>query len=370
MSRTNLTYQEDLSYWVGLSLFPKFGPARQKKLLAYFSDAKSAYEAQKRELISAGLDEKTAAEFIQSRSGYDLDSEMEKIKKQEIGVITYADLEYPRLLSELPDAPALLYYRGNLKCAQRFCLAVVGSRKFSSYGEHATMKLVGELARCGLSIVSGLAIGIDTLAHNAALQANGKTIAVLGSGVDKLSVYPRANFNLSEKIIDNGGLLISEFPLGTPALRHHFPQRNRIVAGLSLGALIIEAAAKSGALITAGLALDYNREVFAVPGNIFSAVSAGTNELIKNGAQLVASAQDVLSALSLENANASQKAQKNIPDTALESDLMSILNHEPMHINTLARTAKLDTATINATLITMELKGYIRNVGGGNYILS
>ncbi|MFH1325924.1 MAG: DNA-processing protein DprA [Candidatus Falkowbacteria bacterium] len=371
MSSDSNFNEKHLNYWVALSCFPKFGPVRFKKIISYFPSMKSAWQASLIELESAGIDYNTATEFIQERSKINPDAETEKLMAENIKIVTIQDIDYPALLKEMPDAPPLLYYKGNLNCVKQFCLSVVGSRKYTSYGKQAVEKLVSQLAEVGMTIVSGLALGIDALAHESALQVNGSTAAILGSGINQSSIYPRANVNLAARILAQDGLLLTEFPYGTPALKHHFPQRNRIVAGLSLGTLIIEATEKSGALITARLALDYNREVFAVPGSIFSTNSQGTNKLIqKNGAQLANSADTILETLAIENIQASKQVQKIIPDNPTELQLMEILNHEPVHINTLARLTKLDTATINATLITMELKGYARNMDGGNYVLS
>jgi len=370
MSRSSNFSQKDIKYWVALSCFPKFGPKRFKQLIDYFPNLEQAYSAHLNELKNAGISPAIAEEFILWRQTINPDDEFEKLAREKVDITTINDENYPRLLKEIYDAPALLYYRGKLDKRSSFCLAVVGSRKFTSYGQRAVEYLIAQLAQTGLTIVSGLALGIDALAHNTTLNARGLTMAVLGSGVDRQSIYPATNRQLAERIIESGGAVISEFPLGTPPLKHHFPQRNRIIAGLSLGTLVIEAVEKSGALITAQLSLEYNREVFAVPGSIFNANSAGTNKLIRDGAKLTAKVDDILEALELKNINATVEAQTVIPANDTEEKILNVLNHEPMHINSIFRAVKLDTGTINGTLLTMELKGYVRNLGGGNYILS
>ncbi len=357
-------------YWVALSTFPKFGPKRFKLLIQYFPEMKSAFEANLNEFKQAGIDETTALEFIEYRQNINPDAEMERLAQENIKILIIDDPLYSKLLKETYDAPPLLYYKGNLNNQTNFCLAVVGSRKYTTYGQQTTQFLINKLAQAGLTIVSGLALGIDALAHNATLEVGGQTIAVLGSGVNNQSIYPASNRYLAEKIIANNGLIISEFPYGAPPLRHHFPQRNRIIAGLSLGTLIIEAVEKSGALITAKYALEQNRDIFAVPGNIFSPNSQGTNKLIQSGAKLVMTAEEILETLSLENISNFIANQKIIPESPIEKQILENLTREQTHINALARLTKLDTSTVNATLLTMELKGYVRHLGGGNYVIS
>jgi DNA processing protein len=221
-------------------------------------------------------------------------------------------------------------------------------------------------------IVSGLALGIDAIAHRATLEAGGKTIAVLGTGIDDATIYPRENFNLAHEIIESGGALIAEYPPKTPSLKQNFPARNRIMAGLTLGTLVIEAAASSGSLITAGYALEFDREVLAVPGDIFSPQSTGANELIKNGAKLVQSARDILEELNVKTAGRQAplfEEQKNYePKTSAEKTVWRFLSHEPLHIDRISKMTKLDAAAVNGTLSMMEVEGAVKNVGGQNYI--
>jgi len=283
---------KDLKYLVALTHFPKFGPVRMEKIKRYFPLWENGFRAPARELTRAGIEENIAEEFAAARSGINPDAIMEKLQKENIKTAVIDGELYPEPLKEIYGPPVLIYYRGQLPEREAFNLAVVGSRNYSSYGRMAVERIVDDLAKNGLTIVSGLALGIDALAHNAALKAGGRTMAVLGSGLDKQSIYPSSNRYLADKIIGYGGAVISEFPVGSPPLKHHFPQRNRVISGLSLGTLIIEASEKSGSLITARFALEQNREVFAVPGSIYSPNSDGANGLIKQGARAVTGADD------------------------------------------------------------------------------
>ena len=361
---------QDLKYWIGLNNFPKFGPVRFKKLINYFQNMEIAFKATSNELIKAGIEENITQEFITARVEINPDEIVDKLARENINVITIKEEIYPKLLKELYTPPPLLYYKGNFDLKNDFTLAVVGARKYTNYGEQVTINLVKHLAHNNLTIVSGLALGIDSLAHTTALENNGKTIAVLGSGLDKQNIYPTQNRYLADKIISKNGLIISEFPPGTPPLRHHFPQRNRIISGLSLGTLVIEASEKSGALITAKYSLDQNREVFAVPGNIYSDTSSGTNELIKLGAKVVTKAEDIIETLNLDQAIAYIDNKKIIPETPEEKILIEHLSHEPIHVDELARLTKFDIAAINSTLTIMEMKGMVKNIGSMQYILA
>lgn len=361
--------KNNLKFLVALANFQKFGPVRLKKIKKHFPSLENAFNGRLKNLMAAGIEENVVNEFIAARSGINPDEIMERLAKENVSVLTVEDGVYPKLLKEIYDPPEVLYYKGNLEEADEFSLAVVGSRKFTSYGKMATEKITADLARSHLTIVSGLALGIDALAHFAALNADGRTIAVLGSGLDKQNIYPSANRYLADKIVGEGGALISEFPLGMPALPHHFPQRNRIISGLSLGTLVIEAGEKSGSLITAKFALEQGREVFAVPGNIYSLTSAGTNQLIKQGAHPVTGAADIIEALDLANVASFVETKKVMPETPEEKKIAACLDAEPLHVNDLVRLAGLDTSQINATLTIMEMKGMIKNMGNMTYII-
>ncbi len=276
--------------------------------------------------------------------------------------------DYPKLLAKIYDPPKVLYYRGDLSICDQPTLAVVGSRKFSPYGQQACQHIVGPLARQGMVIVSGLALGIDGISHQTALDNQGKTIAVLGSGVDDNSIFPVTNRHLARKIIENKNLIISEFPCGFRPTSYSFPTRNRIIAGLSLGTLIIEAAEKSGALITASCALDYNREVFAVPNPIFSPTSAGVNNLIKNGAFPVTLPADITKILNIQDIKQTMIVRQLIPASKQEEAIYKILSKEPKHIDLIIKQTNLDSHIVNGTLTLMEIKGLVKNVGNMMYI--
>lgn len=361
---------DELKYWVAFSCFQKFGPVRFNKIISHFGSARNGFCASKQELSSLGLPDNLVEEFIEKRGFINPDKEWERLKKENIQIITINDSNYPRLLKEIYDPPPLLYCKGNLNANNDFSIAVVGSRKISAYGRQATPKITEALAENGITIVSGMALGIDTLAHESALKKGGKTIAVLGSGIDSQSLYPCANHGLAKKIIETGGAVISEFPLGTPGLKQNFPFRNRIISGLSLGVVVIEAAEDSGSLITARAALEQNREVFALPGNIFDPNSQGTNNLIKMGAHPIASAIDILNILNLEKAATFKDNIKIIPESAEEAKILEILNHEPSHIDKIAIQTNLDIKTASSTLTLMEMKGIVRDIGGLNYVLA
>lgn len=284
----------------------------------------------------------------------------ENIKK-----ITLSDSDYPKNLKEIHDPPSALYVRGNFIKEDKIALGVVGTRNFTSYGKQVTYDIVGGLTEAGITIISGLAKGIDTFAHKAALERNGRTIAVLGSAVDSESVYPSCNRKLADKITKNG-VVISEYSPGTKSERWFFPQRNRIISGLSLGVLVIEAPEKSGALITAMQAVEQNREVFAVPGTIYSKNSVGTNRLIQMGAKLVTCANDILDELNLPLLEKERKQFE--PETKEEKTILNVISKEPVHIDEIVKQSKLDIKIVSSTLMMLELKGVVKNTGGGYYI--
>ena len=363
-------FDNEQKYLIGLSHFPKFGPKRLKLLLEKFPSSEAAFHAPLSELVKIGLAENIATEFIQFRQNIVLEKILEKMSRENIRIISFTDKAYPRLLKEIFDPPLVLYYKGLWENID-FNLAIVGSRKCSSYGRQCAEMFAGELARQGLNIVSGLALGIDTYVHEACLRNKGRTIAVLGSGIDNASLYPAANRPLAKRISQQGGLIISEFPLGTEPLRYNFPQRNRIISGLSQATLVIEAQEKSGALITARFALEQNRELLAVPGNIFTPAAFGPNELIKQGAKLVSTSAEVMEVFGLE-ANKLKTFQENkkiLPESPREEKILSFLSKEPRYINELVRLSGLDIAQINSTLSIMEMKGMVRNLGNMQYVV-
>lgn len=361
-------------YFIAFNQFhEKIGPQRIKKLLAYFSPPagglENAWRASEQELLNAGLDENITKEFCSQRITIDPDKELERLKPHGINVITILDENYPKILKEIYDPPAVLYVRGQIKPEDEKALAIVGTRMPTPYGQQVASHLANQVSQAGLTIVSGLARGVDSLAHMAALQDKRRTIAVVGSGIDEQTIYPPSNRHLARQIADMGAV-ISEYPLGAPALKHHFHARNRIISGLSLGTLVIEAKEKSGALITAKHALDQNREVFAVPGPIYSPASAGPNNLIKMGAKLVLKTNDILEELNLKTLTEQIQVRQIIPDNEEEKKVLELLSDEPTHIDKIVIDAKMDTATVNATVVLMEMKGKIRNLGGMNYVIA
>jgi len=285
-------------YFNAFNLIGNIGPIAFKKILDHFGSLDIAWKSEINEFRKAGLNQSIIEQISRQRPKINPDYEMEKLEEEKIGLITIQDELYPKLLKEIYAPPAMLYIRGSFKLNDKISLGIVGTRKLSNYGQQITPIITSGLSKSGITIVSGLAKGIDTIAHQTAINSKGRTIAVLGSGVDTKSIYPTINKYLAEKIIENGAV-ISEFPINTKPLAQNFPQRNRIISGLSLGILIIEAPEKSGAMITARNALEQNRDVFAIPGHILSNNSLGPNSLIKMGAKLVTKTSDILEELNL-----------------------------------------------------------------------
>ncbi|MFA6963575.1 MAG: DNA-processing protein DprA [Patescibacteria group bacterium] len=352
---------------LALNAHPKIGSQTLKKLIFAVSNPEQLWTLSKNEL-SRKIEPKLLELLFQARADYQPELEFEKIKKYDVGYVTIFDKEYPTLLKEIPDAPVILYMRGSPEALKRPGLGVVGSRKYTDYGSSVAYKLTKSLAESGLTIISGLALGIDAIAHQAALDANGMTVGVLGCGLDR--IYPVSNHNLGKAMIERGGAIISEFPIGTPPTNYNFPIRNRIIAGLSLGTLVVEAALDSGSLITAGLALDYNREVFAVPGGIDSPMSEGTNKLIKQGAIPVTCASDVLSVLDIEEKKSAEKAREILPENENEKKIYEILRSGERSGDEIIKASKLNVIELNSVLTMMELKGMVKNIGGGRYKIS
>lgn len=359
--------ENEAKYYNAFALVGEIGPVRFKKLLAYFKKISIAWSASEKEIIQSGIEENIAKRIIASRAAISPDAEWEKLLKDKISAVISIDPSYPALLGQIYAPPAILYFKGDLKNNLDFPLGVVGSRKISSYGRQAAADIVGKLANSGITIVSGMAAGVDTASHEAALAGGGKTIAVLGSGLDSANLLPKKY--LAEKIIRRGAL-ISEFPFGMPALKHHFPLRNRIIAGLSRGVLIIEAAEKSGALITAKFALSENREVFAIPGSIYWPNSAGANNLIKSGAKAITKYEEVLEELDLTKIQNYINNKKVIAPAPEEKIILESISAEPLHIDEISKKTKLPSERAASILMLMEMKGMVKNLGGGNYVIT
>ena len=363
--------KSDTKYWVGFSLIPGVGRARFAKLESYFSTIELAWQASQSQLRAAGLEARVVQEIVDWRPRISLEAEMERLDRYGVAALTWKDTGYPARLKEIYDCPPLLYVRGQLLPQDEWCLAVVGTRKPTLYGRQVTQELASELARRGVTIVSGLARGVDAEAHRAALEVGGRTLAIFACGLD--IVYPSEHARLAQEIM-NHGALISDYPLGTRPKAEHFPRRNRIMSGLSLGTLVIEAGETSGALITARLALEQNREVFAVPGSILSPASLGTNRLIQDGAKLVRSYTDVLEELNLTARVQPQPEQlemkEPLPVDDTEAVLLKKLSAQPTHIDEVCRESGLPISVVSSTMALLEIKGLVRQVGAMNYVLS
>ena len=288
----------------------------------------------------------------------------------DIKTISIKDKTYPKLLREIKGAPKVIYYKGEI-LAEENCFAIVGTRMYSTYGKQVALEIAGDLAEAGLIIVSGLAPGIDTFAHQAVVERKKRTIAVLGTGVDEKSIYPQSNLKLAEKILATGGALISEYPPGTPGSRFSFPNRNRIISGLSLGVLVIEAKQKSGALITAEWAKKQSRKVFAIPGLIHSSNSKGPHYLIKNGAKLVENANDILTKLSsVRELKFPSQSKIIIGETEEENSILNALKEEILYIDQIIEKTKLPASKVAGILAILEIKGKVKNLGGNTYAIS
>jgi DNA processing protein len=354
-----------LGYWIGFNKARGIGPARLRALLDTFGSVEKAWHAPADALREVGLDRRSLSNLLQARAELDLDAELAKVERQGVDVLTWDDPRYPARLQAINDPPPLLYVRGDLRPDDDWAVAIVGTRHASVYGKDAARVIATDLARAGVTIVSGLARGIDAQVHRATLDAGGRTIAVLGSGVD--IIYPWENARLAEEIIARGAL-ISEYPLGTQPEASNFPPRNRIISGLSRGIIVVEAGEQSGALITADFAADQGRDVFAVPGNIFHRGSQGTNRLIRDGATPVLSANDVLEALNLTAVPQQVQAQMLFPTDPTEALLLDQLAEEPAHVDEVSRATGLPIAAVTSTLALMELKGLVRHAGGMSYV--
>ncbi len=284
---------------------------------------------------------------------------------EEIKTVSIESENYPRLLKKIKNPPSLLYYLGNLP--KKDCFAIVGTRKCSEYGKEVSWQIARELAEAGLIIVSGFAPGIDTLVHQAVIESKKPTVAVLGTDLDKKSIYPKSNLKLIDKILENEGCLISEYPPGTPGAKYTFPQRNRIISGLSLGVLVIEARMKSGAIITAEYAFSQKRKVFAIPGSIFSQTSKGCHYLIKKGAKLVEEAKDILEVLGIETEKKEKEMETESPQEYL---ILKVLKEGALDIEKIIEKTKLSAPKVAAILAILEIKGKVKNLGGNIYAIS
>ncbi len=355
---------DDKKFWIGFNLVRGIGAVRFQQILSYFGDLSIAWEAPAEAFREAGLPERALDNLLQHRQDTDLDRIYESILEQNVTVLTLLDDDYPKLLRQIEQSPPVLYVRGSLIPADDFAIAMVGTRRISAYGQQITRDTSLYLAGHGLTIVSGLARGVDALAHQHALQAGGRTIAVLGSGVDV--IYPPEHRKLADAIIENGAI-ISDYPMGTQPEGINFPPRNRIISGLSLATIVVEAGERSGALITADFAAEQGRDVFAVPGNILSPMSKGTNRLIQKGAFALISPQDVLDLLDLGQVDEYKAARQTLPADTTEAKILQVMDFEPVHVDEICNEAGLPVEKVSAALTMMELKGLVQHVGGMRY---
>jgi DNA processing protein len=355
--------EDERAYWVVLSMATGIGPVRFQRLLEICGGARRAWHATDLELAAAGLERRTADSLRRLRDQTTPENVAARLKKLGIRALTLLDDEYPVLLRQVADPPPVLFVRGRLEPADGQSIALVGTRRATSYGHAVAQRLARDLVNAGVTIVSGLAKGVDTHAHRAALDAGGRTIAVLGNGLDQ--VYPPENAGLARQIVDtDAGALVSEFAPGVPPDAVNFPRRNRVISGLSMATVIIEAGERSGALITADFALEQGREVMAVPGSILNPMCLGSNELLKQGATPVTSAQDVLDALGAGAGAGPPAVARHVPELGpQESTVWQALGGEPRHVDDLARTLALGPGDISATLALLELRGMARQVG-------
>lgn len=357
----------EINFFLALSLAPGIGPKRFQNLLKVFGSVQKAWKGNSFEFKKAEIGEVNFGKFDAFRKTFDINEYLEKLKKARVEFINFSDEHYPARLRKIDTPPIGLFVKGNKKLLlQPNTIAVVGARKITSYGSQVTSTLVSELCSANFIIVSGMALGVDGLAHRSTIDARGSTIAVLGCGVD--CPYPRENERLYEEILDSDGLIVSEYWLGTKATRGTFPARNRIIAGISSAVLITEAAEDSGSLITAQHAVEQGKPVFAVPGPITSQMSKGTLKLLKQGAVLVSSVEDILDKLKVKakgrSASGGKTTIQNLKVSKNEQKILEVLENEERTIDEISNLAKIPTAGLTVILSEMEMKGIVKNSGG------
>ncbi len=356
-----------MKYWIALSMVNGIGEVLTKNLYSKFNNAKDIFEAEPKELIKVeGIGERNVQAIKNFKGWSRVEREISKIDRYGFKLLTLNDPEYPRSLKRIYNPPPFLYEKGVIIPRDEISIAIVGTRTPDRYGRQVTETLAGELGALGITIVSGMARGVDSIAHSETIKRGGRTIGVMGSGIDV--VYPPENRRLYKAISENGAI-ISEFSLGTEPHAHNFPQRNRIISGLSLGVIVVQASAKSGSLISASFALDQNKEVFAVPGNIGKHLSRGTNWLIKKGAKLVETVDDVLGEVEQLNALHRKSKPEAREDTisllsGREKAIYSVLKAEPLHVDNIIKLSGTDSSIVLSTLLSLELNGYIRKLPG------
>lgn len=357
---------KNIEYLLALQSINGLGPIRLKNLLDFFEDPKIIWEANSKEILERGIPANVVNNLTDARKSLDPEKYFEETIKSGIKIMTIYDDNYPKLLKEIYDPPLVLFYLGEIPQDDNNAIAIVGTRKITGYGALVTEKFAKELSEAGAVIVSGLARGVDACAHRTVVEAKGKTIAVLGGGLKK--IFPPENIALAKRITEGFGAVISEFAPNEPSLPGNFPARNRIIAGISRATLVTEAAEDSGSLITAKLALDLGREVFAIPGPITSDLSKGPSLLIKQGARLVTEPSEILEGLGITRfKNEDLRLKNDMKLSNIEQEICDSLENESQHVDDLCRSLKLSAAQVSASLIKLEIMGLIKNLGGGNY---
>jgi DNA processing protein len=367
---SELKSPQDPGDWLALSTVPNVGPIRFISLVKHFGSPEAVLSASEKELADFPDVGPVIASNIKNKVDWKLvEKQLELMKKKKVSLLTFKNQVYPENLKSIYDPPPFLFIKGEIKKEDKNAIAIVGCRAASQYGKQIAEKIGRELARRKITIISGLAWGIDSIGHLAALKENSRTIAVFGSGLDV--IYPSENRELAERIIQNGAIL-SEFFLETKPERQNFPKRNRLISGLSLGVVIIEAGEKSGALLTAKHALEQNREVFAIPGNVGSKTSEGTNKLIKEGAKLVTKVEDILEELTMITTvwqKEKSKMEKDLSQLSeVEKNTYNLITDKPYHIDKIAQDTRMTTSQTLSILLSLELKGFIKQLSGKQFV--
>jgi DNA processing protein len=353
------------AYWVGFNIVKGVGAVRMRQILEFFGSLETAWNAPSEGLLTAGLPPKVVENFITVRKQIDLDRVMNNLESKGVKVLTIQDSDYPRRLKEINQPPPVLYIKGSVNVEDDWAVAIVGTRRVTPYGRQVANEIAQFLAQNGVTVVSGLARGVDAIAHQSAIRAGGRTIAVLGSGVDV--IYPPEHSRLAGEISTQGAIL-SDYALGTKPDGINFPPRNRIISGLSLATIVVEAGETSGALITAEFAVEQGKEVFAVPGSILTPQSEGTNRLIEQGARPLLKMSEILDVLKLEQIPEKQNNRKQFPLNPTETKLLQSLSQDPVHVDEVSRNSGLPISEVSATLTMLELKGMVSQVGGMKYV--
>ena len=352
-------------YWIGFNLIKGIGSVRFQSIKEFFGDLEIAWMASFSDLRASGLPEKICERIIELRNDFDLDKYVERIYTAGIKVLVSDEETYPRYLKEIDQPPPILYIKGNISLEDEWAVAIVGTRKVTHYGKQVAQEFSRVLADHKITIVSGLARGIDGIAHKTALESGGRTIAVLGSGVDQ--IYPAEHKNLADEIMSSGAV-ISDYPPGTKPEATNFPPRNRIISGLSRSTIVIEAGQTSGALITADFAVNQGRNVYAVPGSIYNVQSKGTNKLIQQGAKPLLDIREVLNDFQIEMVQERKSIRKDYPIDLFEQKILNVLSDEPMHVDEVTNLSELPISQVSSSLAMMELKGLAKHIGGMKYI--